>query len=262
MGTVVDLAFVRRVSNTRWKRAKTQVVLTNGCFDVLTPAHFDLIKFAAAQGDVLIVAVNSDDAVRALKGPNRPINKQADRAYALSQIVGVDYVVIFGSSEDPSVQPIVERIMPDVLVKGGNYRVSEVVGRAFVENQSGRVVISPERPGVSTTATVEALAGEGIDIRTMADARPVMIPARADGPAIGAAIVCYYICKCGAYAVRSWVDPRVISYSCDVCGQTMELVAASRKTCVPVTGAELEALKQRFKGLAITEQQEASHATT
>ena len=138
-------------------RRQRKVVLTNGCFDVLTPAHFDLLKFAAGVGDILIVAVNSDEAVRALKGPNRPINSQADRAEALAMIAGVDYVVIFGTRADPSVEPIVAALDPDILVKGGNYRVSEVVGRVYVEKHGGRVVMSPHRPGVSTTQTLAQL---------------------------------------------------------------------------------------------------------
>jgi len=138
-------------------RRQRKVVLTNGCFDVLTPAHFDLLKFAAGVGDILIVAVNSDEAVRTLKGPNRPINSQADRAAALAMIAGVDYVTIFGTRADPSVEPIVAALDPDILVKGGNYRVSEVVGRVFVEKHGGRVVMSPHRPGVSTTRTLAQL---------------------------------------------------------------------------------------------------------
>ena len=164
MGKVVTL---KDLQGAEWAdradRHTRKVVLTNGCFDVLTPAHFDLLKFAAGVGDILIVAVNSDEAVRALKGPNRPINSQADRAAALAMIAGVDYVTIFGTRADPSVEPVVAALDPDILVKGGNYRVSEVVGRAFVERRGGRVVMSPHRPGVSTTRTLaqlETKAGE------------------------------------------------------------------------------------------------------
>jgi rfaE bifunctional protein nucleotidyltransferase chain/domain len=158
-------------------RPGRKVVLTNGCFDVLTPAHFDLIQFAAAQGDVLIVAVNTDAAVSALKGPNRPIHGERDRAACVSRIEGVDYVVLFGTSVDPSVERLVERIEPDVLVKGGNYRLDEVVGRAFVERQGGRVVVSPERPGVSTTATLDKLDA----LRTEPPQRRVVTDVRPDG---------------------------------------------------------------------------------
>lgn len=154
MGKVIDInRLVTYVAPPRQEK----IALTNGCFDVLTPAHFDLIRFARAQGDVLVVAVNSDESVRALKGPNRPIHNERDRAACVAAIQGVDYVVLFGTAENPSVEPVVEEINPDVLVKGGNYRIDEVVGRAFVERSGGRVVISPERPGVSTTATLEKL---------------------------------------------------------------------------------------------------------
>ena len=161
MGEVVTL---KDLQGAEWAdradRHTRKVVLTNGCFDVLTPAHFDLLKFAAGVGEVLIVAVNSDEAVRALKGPNRPINSQADRAAALAMIAGVDYVVIFGTRADPSVESVVAALDPDILVKGGNYRVSEVVGRVFVEKHGGRVVMSPHRPGVSTTETLAQMETE------------------------------------------------------------------------------------------------------
>jgi rfaE bifunctional protein nucleotidyltransferase chain/domain len=136
-------------------RPRHGIVLTNGCFDVLHRGHFETIRMAAKQGDCLIVAVNTDESIRALKGPHRPIYPLADRMFNVSQIAGVSYVVPFGTVEDPSVESLVERIRPDVLVKGGDYSLDGVVGAAVVERHGGRVVIAPKVTGASTTETLK-----------------------------------------------------------------------------------------------------------
>ncbi len=142
------------------RKAAWRIVLTNGCFDVLHRGHFETLRFAKKQGQVLFVAVNTDEAVRALKGPHRPIHKCEDRMAMVAAISGVDYVLPFGTAESPSVEPLVEALSPDVLVKGGDYAPDGVVGAALVENRGGLVIIAPKIPGVSTTESIKHLAME------------------------------------------------------------------------------------------------------
>jgi rfaE bifunctional protein nucleotidyltransferase chain/domain len=138
-----------------WRRnAAGRVAFTNGVFDLLHPGHVDLLRHARAQGDVLIVGVNSDASVRRLKGPDRPIRSEEDRAYVLAALRDVDAVVLF--SEDTPLE-LIRHLRPDVLVKGADYTPDTVVGRADVESWGGRVEIAPLRPGHSTTALVERL---------------------------------------------------------------------------------------------------------
>src|ERR1019366_7398128 len=119
------------------KRHGQRVVFTNGCFDLLHAGHTRLLEDARKLGDVLIVAVNSDGSVRALKGPDRPLQPEMERAEVLAALAAVDYVTIF---DDPSVLGVVTRMLPDVLVKGGDYTPDKVVGHAEVEAAGGRVV--------------------------------------------------------------------------------------------------------------------------
>jgi len=126
-------------------------VLTNGCFDGLHGGHVDTIQFAASQGDVLVVAVDTDEAVRALKGPHRPIQGCKERMEIVAALAGVDYVTSFGTAAEPSVEPLVAALAPEVLAKGGDYRLDEVVGGAIVTHAGGRVVLAPVREGVSST---------------------------------------------------------------------------------------------------------------
>ena len=129
-----------------------KVVFTNGCFDLLHQGHIELVRFAKQQGDILLVGVNSDASVRELKGPSRPILGQEERAGMLAALADVDYVVIFESLE---VTPVVERLRPDVLVKGGDYKPEGVVGHEIVESYGGRIVLAPLVEGISTTDIVE-----------------------------------------------------------------------------------------------------------
>jgi len=132
-----------------------RVVFTNGCFDVLHPGHTGYLAEARALGDALIVAVNSDASVRALKGPNRPIFPAAERTEVLAALRAVDYVTIF---DDLTPQAVIARMTPDVLVKGGDWGPNEIVGRAEVEAAGGRVVSIPVVAGFSSSALIEEAA--------------------------------------------------------------------------------------------------------
>lgn len=140
----------------RWRRACAgPVVFTNGVFDLLHPGHVDVLRAARAEGAHLVVGVNSDASVRRLnKGPERPIRGERERAYVLAALEGVDAVVIF-DEDTPSA--LVQRLQPDVIVKGGDYRPEDVAGADVVLARGGRVVIVPLTPGHSTTATVSKL---------------------------------------------------------------------------------------------------------
>jgi rfaE bifunctional protein nucleotidyltransferase chain/domain len=133
------------------KRAGRVVVFTNGCFDLLHAGHIDLLARAAGLGDALFVGVNRDASVRRLKGPGRPIVPLAERLELLAGLRPVDYVVPFGEATP---RRLVERIRPDVLVKGADYRGRTVVGRSSVEAAGGRVVLVPLRRGRSTSALI------------------------------------------------------------------------------------------------------------
>ncbi|MGV6852643.1 MAG: bifunctional D-glycero-beta-D-manno-heptose-7-phosphate kinase/D-glycero-beta-D-manno-heptose 1-phosphate adenylyltransferase HldE [bacterium] len=125
-----------------------RVVLTNGCFDIIHAGHIDSLRRARALGDYLIVAVNSDDSVKGLKGESRPFNKLQDRMEVLAALESVSWVVAF---DQDTPQQLIEYLLPDVLVKGGDYQVHEIAGAAAVQKQGGEVVILPLREGRSTT---------------------------------------------------------------------------------------------------------------
>ena len=137
-----------------WRRSRGQtIVFTNGCFDVIHRGHIEYLRFCRAQGNVVVVGLNSDSSVRALKGPGRPINNQYDRAAVLSGLETVDFITIF---EDPSVLSLVQKVKPDVLIKGGDWGGKEgVVGYDFVESYGGKVMLAPLVQGKSSTATIE-----------------------------------------------------------------------------------------------------------
>ena len=136
------------------KRNGERVVFTNGCFDLLHPGHIRGFEQARSLGDVLIVAINSDSSVKFLKGAHRPIIPQDERAEILAALAAVDYVVIFDAITP---REIVARVLPDVLVKGGDWGENEIVGREEVEAAGGRVVSIPLEPGFSTTAIIEKI---------------------------------------------------------------------------------------------------------
>jgi len=140
----------------KWRRSRGQtIVFTNGCFDVIHRGHIDYLRFCRAQGDVVVVGLNSDSSVRALKGPERPINNQYDRAAVLSGLETVDLITIF---DDPSVLGLVKQVRPEVLVKGGDWGGKQgVVGWEFVESYGGKVTLAPLVEGKSSTSTIEKM---------------------------------------------------------------------------------------------------------
>ena len=147
---VVDLPQLQqRVA--RWRFLGRSVVFTNGCFDILHNGHLELLSCAAAQGDVLVVGVNSDSSVSRLKGPERPVNKESFRVGLLAALAMVDAVCVFG--EDTPAR-LVSAIVPDVLVKGGDYAPDEIVGADTVRAAGGEVLVVPLLEGHSTTNTI------------------------------------------------------------------------------------------------------------
>ena len=136
------------------RSAGRSVVFTNGCFDLLHVGHLRTLEWARAQGDLLVVGLNSDASVRRLKGRSRPIVPQDDRAELLAGFGCVDHVVIF---EQDSPVELLEQLRPDVHVKGGDYRVEDLPEAAVVQRHGGRVVISGLLPGRSTTLIEERL---------------------------------------------------------------------------------------------------------
>lgn len=141
----------------KWREtARAPVVFTNGVFDLLHPGHIDALLGARAQGQSLIVGVNSDASVKRLKGPERPVRSDAERCYVLAALEAVDAVVTF---EQDTPRDLITVVRPDVLVKGGDYTEDSVVGASEVRGWGGRVVIIPLTPGHSTTSTIERLRG-------------------------------------------------------------------------------------------------------
>ena len=139
-----------------WKAAGRRVVFTNGCFDLLHPGHVRLLEAARAEGDLLVVGLNSDASVRALKGEGRPIVPQEERAEALRALEAVDRVLVY---EDPTPRAVIAALLPDVLVKGADWAPDAVVGREEVEAAGGRVVRVELSPGHSTTGLVGKIRG-------------------------------------------------------------------------------------------------------
>jgi rfaE bifunctional protein nucleotidyltransferase chain/domain len=136
------------------RKAGYKIVFTNGCFDIIHRGHVELLKFARSLGDVLVVGLNDDESVRRLKGKNRPINTLEDRAFVLLSIRWVDFVVPF--SEDTP-ERIIREISPDVLVKGGDYRIEDIAGADFVLSKGGRVEIFNYLEGYSTTSIIKKI---------------------------------------------------------------------------------------------------------
>lgn len=137
-----------------WRRVGRRVVFTNGCFDLLHPGHVAYLRCARRLGDVLIVALNSDRSIRELKGPGRPILTEEERCQVLAALAMVDAVTVFDA---PTPLAVIESLLPDVLVKGGDWPVERIVGREVVEAHGGRVYSLPFVPGVSTTAVIERI---------------------------------------------------------------------------------------------------------
>lgn len=139
-----------------------KIAFTNGCFDILHPGHIRLLRGARAQADMLVLAVNSDASIRAIKGEDRPILPEEDRIELLEALECIDYLILFGDGsggEADTPQPLLRALKPDVLVKGGQYAHHEVVGWEIVESYGGKVVTIPHVEGRSTTNIVERIRG-------------------------------------------------------------------------------------------------------
>jgi rfaE bifunctional protein nucleotidyltransferase chain/domain len=138
-----------------WRAAQRgRVVFTNGVFDLIHPGHVDVLLGARREGDLLVVGLNSDDSVRRLKGPTRPVRTLAERSYVLAAMAMVDAVTSF---EQDTPLELILRLRPDVLVKGGDYSVDTIVGAAEVQQWGGRVAVIPLTPGQSTTSIIRKL---------------------------------------------------------------------------------------------------------
>lgn len=148
-----DLIIRRR----EWKDNRRSVVFTNGCFDLLHPGHVRLLEQARGLGDVLVVGLNSDRGVRRLKGDGRPLVPEAERAELLAALAAVDAVTIF---DEPTPRELLAALLPDVLVKGGDWGLDQIVGRAEVEAAGGRVAVVPYIEGYSTSALIAKIAGK------------------------------------------------------------------------------------------------------
>ncbi|MEP6747060.1 MAG: D-glycero-beta-D-manno-heptose 1-phosphate adenylyltransferase [Bacteroidota bacterium] len=138
----------------RWKFLGKKIAFSNGCFDILHEGHIFSLSQAAKEGDVLIVGINSDASTKRLKGDSRPVNKEHSRALLIASLLMVDAVVIF---EEDTPLEIITAILPDTIVKGGDYAVEQVAGAKEVIANGGHVVINPIIPGFSTTGIIEKI---------------------------------------------------------------------------------------------------------
>lgn len=136
------------------RKDSRRIVFTNGCFDIIHAGHVKYLAEAKKLGDVLFLGLNSDQSVRRLKGDSRPINSETDRASVLSALRFIDYVVVFG---EDTPENIIRTIRPDVLVKGGDYKIENIVGADFVKSEGGEVVTIDFVDGKSTTRIIEKM---------------------------------------------------------------------------------------------------------
>lgn len=141
------------VTELNYHRTQSQtIVFTNGCFDVIHIGHIEFLKFCKAQGDILVMGINSDNSVKTIKGPDRPINNQLDRAAVLAAFESVDYITIF---DEPDPLALIKKVRPDILVKGQDWEDKGVIGAEFVESCGGKVVLAPLVEGKSSTSIIE-----------------------------------------------------------------------------------------------------------
>jgi D-beta-D-heptose 7-phosphate kinase/D-beta-D-heptose 1-phosphate adenosyltransferase len=153
MGKVVDKSSL--ITERERLRSEGKVlVFTNGCFDLLHPGHVRYLAESRALGDALVVALNSDRSVRALKGAGRPVLSENERAEVMAALAAVDYVIIF---DEETPRELIADLLPDVLVKGGDWRVEQIIGREEVEGAGGKVLSLPYVEGSSTTDIIERI---------------------------------------------------------------------------------------------------------
>jgi rfaE bifunctional protein nucleotidyltransferase chain/domain len=154
-GKVKSLDDLKRIADQARRDGKT-VVLTNGCFDLLHRGHVHILREAKALGDILIVAINSDRSVKAIKGPSRPVLSQSDRTELLAAMEMVDYVALF---DEPDPYDLIAAVRPNVLVKGGDWGSDQIVGADIVKRNGGKVAVIPYLKGFSTTEIIERIRG-------------------------------------------------------------------------------------------------------
>jgi rfaE bifunctional protein nucleotidyltransferase chain/domain len=138
----------------QWRITGKTIAFTNGCFDILHSGHIASLSEAASHADVLIVAVNADASIKGLKGPNRPVNDEASRALLLASLSMVDAVVIFA---EPTPLELIVATRPDVLVKGGDYKIEDIAGAKEIIGWGGKVIINPILEGFSTTSIINKI---------------------------------------------------------------------------------------------------------
>jgi rfaE bifunctional protein nucleotidyltransferase chain/domain len=158
MGTDLETKIKTREALVKIRQELLQqnktVVFTNGCFDILHRGHVEYLQQSRRRGDVLVVGLNSDDSVTRLKGKGRPLVPQEDRAYLLAALSAVDYICIFG--EDTPAE-LIRALQPDILIKGGDYQIHEIVGREVVEGRGGKVVTIPLTPNRSSSDVIRKI---------------------------------------------------------------------------------------------------------
>ena len=131
-----------------------RIVFTNGCFDILHVGHVEYLSRAKRLGDILVVGLNSDSSVKKIKGEDRPINKEKDRAKVLASLYFVDYVTIF---VEPTPEKLIKELRPNILVKGGDWKIKDIVGGDFVKAKGGKVRNIPFVKGYSTTSLIKKI---------------------------------------------------------------------------------------------------------
>lgn len=154
-GKVKSLDELKGIADQARRDGKT-VVLTNGCFDLLHRGHVHILREAKALGDILIVAINSDRSVKAIKGPSRPVLLESDRTELLAAMEMVDYVALF---DEPDPYDLIAAVRPNVLVKGGDWGSDQIVGADIVKRNGGKVAVIPYLKGFSTTEIIERIRG-------------------------------------------------------------------------------------------------------
>ena len=145
------------ITVSQWEKIRgeySSVVFTNGCFDVLHRGHVTYLAQARDLGDCLVVGLNSDSSVKRLKGENRPINSENDRALVLAALSFVDHIILF---EEDTPKNLIEQVQPDILGKGGDYQIENIVGADFVLKNGGKVLTIPFVDGYSSTKIIQAL---------------------------------------------------------------------------------------------------------
>ncbi|MES2829972.1 MAG: D-glycero-beta-D-manno-heptose 1-phosphate adenylyltransferase [Bacteroidota bacterium] len=137
-----------------WKKEGKKIVFTNGCFDIVHPGHLSYLSEAAGYGDVLVVGLNTDRSVKALKGEKRPINNQLSRTQLLAAMFFIDAVVLF---DEDTPEKLINLVQPDVLIKGGDYKVEDIIGAKQVLERGGEVKVLDFLPGYSSTSIIEKI---------------------------------------------------------------------------------------------------------